>query len=43
MNTIIKVIDRLFTKLEINNLSSSHKYRAACLIIEMHFVKVALF
>lgn len=34
MNTIIKVIDRLFTKLEINNLGSSHKYRAACLIIE---------
>lgn len=34
MNKIIKVCDRLFTKLEMNNLGSSHKYRAASLIIE---------
>lgn len=34
MNAIIKPCDRLFTKLEMNNLGSSHKYRAACLIIE---------
>lgn len=34
MNKVIKVCDRLFTKLEMNNLGSSHKYRAASLIIE---------
>lgn len=34
MNKIIKVCDRLFTKLEMNNTGGSHKYRAACLIIE---------
>lgn len=34
MNAIIKPCDRLFTKLEMNPLGSSHKYRAACLIIE---------